>query len=90
MFDGISSFPRKWKTAFRLRRRERIEVQATRFLALCLHFYPSFFASFFDGFWAPLGALIHGVGGGRRQRRAPLITVLYHRACSALALLPTA
>ena len=75
IFDGISSFPRKWETAFRLRRRERIEVQATHVLAVCLHFRPSFFASFFNGFWDPLGAQIHGVLVCRRQRRAPLITV---------------
>ena len=31
-------FSRKWESAFRLRRRERIEVQAPDFLVLCLNF----------------------------------------------------
>ena len=35
------------ESAFRLRRRERIEVQAPDFLALCLHFCSPIFASFF-------------------------------------------
>ena len=63
IFDENLGFPRKWKSAFRLRRRERIEVQATTFNAECLDFCSSFFASFFRGFWTPPGAQILGVGG---------------------------
>jgi hypothetical protein len=47
IFNDFSGFSRKWESAFRLRRRERIEVQASDFLALCLHFGSPFFASFF-------------------------------------------
>jgi len=60
---AIASFRDKWKNAFRLRRRERIEVQATTFIAVCLHFRSSFFALFFRGFCTPLGCRINGAGG---------------------------
>ena len=46
-FDGNSSFSRKCESAFRLRRRERIEVQAPDFLAPCLNFCSPIFISFF-------------------------------------------
>ena len=62
LFDEISGFPRKWKSEFRLRRRERIGVQAINFLYFCLHFRSSFLASFFRGFWLPLEAQKGGVG----------------------------
>jgi hypothetical protein len=62
LFDEISGFPRKWKNEFRLRRRERIGVQAINFLYFCLHFRSSFLASFFRGFWLPLEAQKGGVG----------------------------
>ena len=61
-FHEILSFSRKWKSAFRLRRRERIGVQAPDFLALCLHFGSPFFALFFGGFLVPLGARFQWVG----------------------------
>ena len=48
------SFSRKCESAFRLRRRERIEVQAPTFLALCFHFPTAFFAWFFEGLWTPM------------------------------------
>ena len=57
----------KMPSAFRLRRRKRIEVQAIAFLALCLHFVSPFFALFSELFIKfPLGAQIHvgGVRGG--------------------------
>ena len=60
----FSGFSRKWESAFRLRRRERIEVQATNFPALCLHFLAFFFASFFSVFWTCLGARFEEVRGG--------------------------
>ena len=49
-------FSRKCKSAFGLRRRERIEVQAPTFLALCFHFCSPFFASFFSTFLDFLGS----------------------------------
>ena len=62
IFKGISRFPRKWESEFRLRRRERIEVNAMHFLSFCLHFCHTFLASFFRGFWLPLEAQKSGVG----------------------------
>ncbi len=56
IFDDISGFPRKWKSEFRLRRRERIEVQTIHFLSLCSYFCISIFSQFFHIFWASLGA----------------------------------
>ena len=61
--DAFPPFSRKCESAFRLRRRERIEVQAPDFLAPCLHFCSPFFASFFGVFLTSLGDQIHGVGG---------------------------
>ena len=55
VFSMIFKFSSKWESAFRLRRRERIEVQATTFLALCPHFWSSFFTLCFGGFLDPLG-----------------------------------
>ena len=46
-FNEFSGFSRKCESAFRLRRRERIEVQAPDFLAPCLHFCSSILALFF-------------------------------------------
>ena len=54
MFDFLG-FSKKWESAFRLRRRERIDVQAPTFLALSFHFSTPFFASNFIVFWTPLG-----------------------------------
>ena len=56
IFEGISRFPRKWESEFRLRRLERIEAHASHFLSLCSDFCTSFFSQFFHGFRAPLGA----------------------------------
>ena len=50
IFAGIPRFPRKYESALRLRRRERIEAQATTFLAACLHFGSSYFAWFVCSF----------------------------------------
>ena len=54
------SFSRKCESAFRLRRRERIEVQAPDFLAPCLHFCFPFFSSFFTVFGPPRGPQFQG------------------------------
>ena len=59
-------FSRKWESVFRLRRRERIEVQAPDLLALRPHFCTTFFTLFFMFFWMPWGAQIHAVKLGRR------------------------
>ena len=56
-------FSRKWESAFRLRRRERIEVHAPTFLALYFHFSTPFFAPNFIAFWTPLGPPKSEVGG---------------------------
>ena len=56
IFDDIPGFPRKWKSEFRLRRRERIEVQTMHFLSLCSYLCSSIFSQFFRIFWASLGA----------------------------------
>ena len=69
IFDEITGFPRKWKSEFRLCRRERVEVHAFHFLSLCPHFCPSFFLQFFHGFGPPPWSLKNM---GRRQRRDPL------------------
>ena len=68
----LGVFSRKCESAFRLRRRERIEVQAPDFLAPCLHFCSSFFALFFGAVWTCWEAQIHVFKLGRRQRRDPL------------------
>ena len=72
IFDDISGFPRKWKSEFRLRRRERIEVRGTHFLSFCRHFCVFFLPSFLHAFWFHLGAQIHEAVSVQRQRRDPL------------------
>ena len=49
-------FPENAKVRFDCAGRERIEVQAPDFLALCLHFCSPFFVSFFEGSWTPFSA----------------------------------
>ena len=53
IFIEMLGFPRKWKSEFRLRRREWIEVHAMNFLSFCFHFCDIFLALFFPGFWLP-------------------------------------
>ena len=54
-FNDLSDFSREWESAFRLRRRERIEVQAPTFLALRFHFLTPFFATNFSVFGTSQG-----------------------------------
>jgi len=72
MFDEISGFSRKWKNEFRLRRRERIGVQAINLLYFCLHFRSSFLASFLMVFGSPLELKKAGSDGVGARGGTPL------------------
>ena len=95
IFEGISRFPRKWESEFRLRRLERSEVHAMHFLVFCFHFCHNFVASFLCGFWFHLE--LKKVGSAEEAgppylniiERIPKVH-LCNRARSAPGLLPTA
>ena len=63
IFNDISTLCAKWQTAFGSRRRGRIEVWASCFHALGVHWRSLFLLLVFDVFWGPPGASFHGVGG---------------------------
>ena len=63
IFNDISTLCAKWQTAFGSRRRGRIEVWASCFHALGVHWRSLFLLLVFDVFWGPPGAPFLGNGG---------------------------
>ena len=63
IFNDIWTLCAKWQTAFGSRRRGRIEVWASCFHALGVHWRSLFLLLVFDVFWGPPGATFHGNGG---------------------------